>query len=374
MPAPVNVPLFASRGAIEPLIPKVAARMGEVLEGGAYVLGPEVKAFEEEFAAYLGAEHCVGVANGTDALTIALRALGVQPGDEVIVPAISFYATCEAVVNAGARPVFADVDPQTWCITAATVEPLIGPRTSAIVPVHLFGNPAPMDELLALARAHGSADRPIKVLEDAAQAAGAALGGVRAGALGDAATFSFYPSKNLGAFGDGGAILSNDAEVIENARQLRFHGSRDKKVHTAVGYNSRLDELQAAGLRVLLPELSAWTEARRSVATRYAELGLGDNLELPVETAGAESCFHLYMVSSPRRDELGAKLSELGVGNRVYYTPALHEQPGMAAFKPAEALAGADRFSQTCLALPMGQALSDAEIERVVECVATALG
>ena len=363
--------MFATRDAIEPLLPVVAARMSAVLESGAYILGPEVSAFEDEFAAFLGAGQCVGVANGTDALTIALRALGVQDGDEVIVPAISFYATCEAVVNAGARPVFADVDPQTWCMTAATVEPLIGPKTAALVPVHIFGNPAPIDDLLQMAR---SAAKPIKVLEDAAQAAGARLNGSSAGALADAATFSFYPSKNLGAFGDGGAVLSDDAEVIENARQLRFHGSRDKKVHTAVGYNSRLDELQAAALRILLPELPSWTESRRSVAARYLELGLGEHVELPVETDGAESCFHLYMISSPRRDELSAKLSELGIGNRVYYTPALHEQPGMAAFKPAQALPGADRFSQTCLALPMGQALSDAEVERVVECVATALG
>jgi dTDP-4-amino-4,6-dideoxygalactose transaminase len=371
LPDPLSVPLFATRDAIEPLLPEVATRMRSVLDSGRYVLGPEVSAFEAEFAEYLGAEHCVGVANGTDALTIALRALGVGPGAEVIVPAVSFYATAEAVVNAGARPVFADVDPETWCLTAATVEPLLNERTAALVPVHLFGNPAPVGELLELARSRGG--QRIRVLEDAAQAAGAKLNGDRAGALADAATFSFYPSKNLGGFGDGGAITTSDDEVAERARQLRFHGSTDKKVHTAVGYNSRLDELQAAALRVLLPHLDEWTAARRDVAGRYHELGLGDAVTPPVETPSAKSCFHLYVISTPRRDELAAKLSELGIGNRVYYTPALHEQPGMAEFKPADRLLGADAFCESCLALPMGQSLDDAGVEQVVESVTGAL-
>ena len=244
----MSVPLFATRPLLEPLLDEIAARQEAVLRSGRYILGPEVEGFEAEFAAYLGARHCVGVANGTDALTIALRALGVGSGDEVVVPALTFYATAEAVVNAGATPVFCDVDAATFDITAATVEPAISARTKAIVPVHLYGNPAPMAELRELAAAHD-----LRVLEDAAQAAGAKLDGTAAGALGDAATFSFFPSKNLGGFGDGGAIVTDDDEVAALARQLRFHGSGGTDLHTEVGYNSRLDEMQAAGLRVLLP-------------------------------------------------------------------------------------------------------------------------
>ena len=207
------VPLFATRPALEPLVPLIAERQRAVLESGRYILGPEVEAFEAEFAAFVGRRHCIGVANGTESLTIALRALGVRPGDEVVVPGVSFFATAGAVVNAGARPVFADIDSETHCMTAATVEPVLTERTRALVPVHLFGNPAPMDELTALARSRGLA-----VLEDAAQAAGAVYRGGRAGAHGDAASFSFYPGKNLGAVGDAGAILTDDDDVAETAR------------------------------------------------------------------------------------------------------------------------------------------------------------
>ena len=240
-PSVVAVPLFATRPALEPLVAEIAARQRAVLDSGRYILGPEVEAFESEFAAFIGRRHCIGVANGTDALTIALRALGVRPGDEVIVPGVSFFATAGAVVNAGATPVFADIDARTHCMTAATVEPLISGRTRALVPVHLFGNPAAMRELTELARAHG-----LFVLEDAAQAAGTSYEGRRAGALGDAACFSFYPGKNLGAVGDAGAILTDDDDVAQMARTLRAHGQADPWVHVEVGYNSRLDELQAA--------------------------------------------------------------------------------------------------------------------------------
>jgi dTDP-3-amino-3,4,6-trideoxy-alpha-D-glucose transaminase len=363
----VSVPLFATSDVIGRLLPEVRSRMNAVLESGKFILGPEVRAFEEEFADYLGVAECVGVANGTDALTIALRGLGVEPGDEVVVPAISFYATAEAVVNAGAQPVFADVDPETWCMTAATVEPVLSERTTALVPVHLFGNPAPIRELADLV-----ADRPgkpVRILEDAAQAAGATLDGKRAGSLGDAATFSFYPSKNLGAFGDGGAITTDDPEVAARCRQLRFHGSADKKVHNDVGYNSRLDELQAAALRVLLPHLDDWTASRREIADRYRELGLGNHVSLPVETEGAKSCFHLYIVSSDRRDELSSSLSESGIGNRVYYTPPMYLQPALKRFAGGVRHQGADSFAARCLALPMGQALSREQVAEVVGAV-----
>jgi dTDP-4-amino-4,6-dideoxygalactose transaminase len=364
----VSVPLFATRPLLEPLLDEVAACQAEVLRSGQYILGPEVEAFEAEFADFLGARHCVGVANGTDALTIALRALGIGHGDEVVVPALTFYATAEAVVNAGAVPVFCDVDPSTFDMTAATAEPAIGPRTKALLPVHLYGNPAPVAELRDLAAAHG-----LRLLEDAAQAAGAKLDGRMAGALGDAATFSFFPSKNLGGFGDGGAIATSDDEVAAMARTLRFHGSEDKVVHTEVGYNSRLDELQAAGLRVLLPHLADWTGSRRRVAAAYAENGLADAVELPVETAGGECCYHLYVVRCPERDRLAEQLAAAGVGARAYYSTPLHRQPAMREFAPRVPLPGVESAAAESLALPMGPALSDEQAAEVVEAARAAL-
>lgn len=361
------IPLFASRPQLDALIPAIAERQRAVLDSGAYILGPEVSGFEQEFGSYIGVSECIGVGNGTDAIAIALRALGVKPGDEVIVPALTFYATAEAVADIGARPVFCDVDPDTYCMTAATVEPLLSERTSALVPVHLFGNLAPMDELMALAADHG-----LVVMEDAAQAAGASLDGRKAGSIGHAATFSFYPGKNLGAVGDGGAITTSSAEVAELCRELRFHGSKDKVVHTRVGYNSRLDSLQAAALRVILPELGRFTEARREVASGYEELGLAEHVRLPARTRGAHHCFHLYVVTTPDRDGLRAALEESGVGSRGYYTIPMHLQPAMAEFA-AGPLPEAERIGRENLALPMGTALARPQVEAVVAAVAGAL-
>jgi dTDP-4-amino-4,6-dideoxygalactose transaminase len=364
MTAGASVPLFATREALQPLLEEVAARQRAVLESGRYILGPEVEAFEAELAAFVGVRHCVGVGSGTDALTISLRALGIGPGDEVVVPALTFYATAEAVVNAGATPVFCDVDPRTFAIDAARAEAAIGPRARALLPVHLFGNPAPMEELLELA-----ASRGLRVLEDAAQAAGARLAGRQAGSLGDASAFSFFPSKNLGGFGDGGAVLTDDDDVAAAARRLRLHGSTDKSLHTEVGYNSRLDEQQAAALRVLLPHLDDWTAARRRVAAAYADSGLGGQVELPVETVGGESCYHLYVVRSERRDRLAAGLAEAGIGTRAYYRIPLHRQPAMAPFAPPTSLPGAEAAAKETLALPMGPALSDSQVATVAEAV-----
>jgi dTDP-4-amino-4,6-dideoxygalactose transaminase len=361
----VSVPLFAIRPVLEPLLAEIGERQRGVLESGRYVLGPELEAFEAEFAAFLGARHCVGVASGTDALTIALRALGIGSGDEVVVPALTFFATAEAAVNAGATPVFCDVDPNTLTMSAATAEPAIGRRTKALLPVHLFGNPAPMAELRQLAE-----ERGLRLLEDAAQAAGARLGGSMAGALGDAAAFSFFPSKNLGGFGDGGAIATDDEAVAAAARRLRLHGSEDKQIHTEVGYNSRLDELQAAALRVLLPSLDGWTAARRRAAHAYASSGLGNLVGLPVETEGAEACYHLYVVRSPRRERLLTGLTEAGIGARAYYSTPLHRQPAMSAFAPPGSLPDAERMAAQSLALPMGPALGDDQVGEVVDAVA----
>jgi dTDP-4-amino-4,6-dideoxygalactose transaminase len=361
----MTVPLFATSTTLGALRGEIAKRMSRVLDSGRYIQGEEVLAFEAEFGACLGARHCVGMNSGTDALAIGLRALGIGPGDEVIVPAVSFAATAEAVIHAGARPVFADVEQLTWCISTRTVEPLIGKRTSAIVPVHLFGNPAPMGELCDLADAYG-----LRLLEDAAQAAGARLQGRMTGTLGDAAAFSFYPSKNLPAIGDAGALVTDDREVAEKARRLREHGQVNRgNIHSEVGCNSRLDELQAAALRVALPLLNTWTNARRNVAATYAETGLGQLVKLPAETPGAESCFYLYVIATGDRARLIETLQHAGVENRVYFTPILSQQPAFAGFRPDGPLPGAERYARETLAIPMGPDLTPNDVNDVVAAV-----
>ncbi len=357
------VPLFAT--SLEPYREQIAARLTEVAASGAYILGPEVEAFEQEFADYLGVRHCIGVANGTDALTIALRALGVEPGDDVVVPSFTFYATAEAVVTAGANPVFCDIDPETFCVTRATVEAAITDRTRAIVPVHLFGHVAPAHEL----RGFG-----VPVLEDAAQAAGARLAERRAGALADAATFSFFPSKNLGCLGDGGAIVTDDDEVAALARRLRFHGSEDKVTYTEVGYNSRLDAIQAAVLRLLLPELDGWNEARRRAAECYRRFGIDevDGLTAPASAKSVEHVYHLYVALHDRADQLVTALGEAGVQARGYYRRPTHRQPAMERWAGGVELPVTDEIARTHLALPMGTGLSESEVKQVVEALGDA--
>ena len=364
----MSVPLFANRPSLEPLLDEIAARQRAVLDSGKYILGPEVDAFESEFASWLGAEHCVGVGNGTDALAIGLRALGVGPGDEVVVPSLTFFATVEAVIAIGATPVFCDVDPDSWVMTVATTEPAISEKTKALLPVHIFGNPAPVGELMDLASTSGA-----RVLEDAAQAHGAELAGAKAGTLGDAATFSFFPSKNLGGFGDGGAVVTDDPEVEATARRLRFHGSEDKKTHTEAGYNSRLDEIQAASLRVLLPHLEEWTESRRAVAQAYGEAGLGDHVAIQAETEGGRSCWHLFVVRSPDRDALGERLTEVGIGARPYYEVPVYRQPAVERWAPKAPLPNVEEVCAEILALPMGTALDPAAPAAVADAVAEAL-
>jgi len=300
----------------------------------------------------------------TAALELAALLCDLKPGDEVIVPSFTFYATAEAAVNAGAVPVFCDVDPQTRNVTPATVRALIGEHTRAIIAVDLFGCPAPVPELRELG---------LPVLEDAAQAAGARLQGTRAGALGDAATFSFYPSKNLGALGDGGAIATDDEEVAELARALRFHGSKDKRSFQHVGYNSRLDEIQAAMLRVLLPHLDGWCEGRRAAARHYVAAGLQEHVEIPASPAGADPAWHLYVVCHPRADELAAGLSQHHVQARGYYRTPVHRQPAMAPFAQGLELPVTEELARTNLALPMGPALEENQAREVVQAIATFL-
>jgi dTDP-3-amino-3,4,6-trideoxy-alpha-D-glucose transaminase len=337
-----DVPLFAT--SLAPYHDRLSEALERVARSGRYILGPEVEAFEEEFARYLGVRHCVGVANGTDALTIALKALGVGPGDEVVMPSFTFYATAEAALVLGAEPAWCDIDPETFCVTRETVEAALSPRTKAIVPVHLFGNVAPAGELRELG---------VPVVEDAAQAAGASMNGAKAGALGDAATFSFFPSKNLPCLGDGGAIVTDDDALAERLRILRFHGSKDKVSFVDVGFNSRLDELQAAALRVLLPELDGWTRRRREAAAAYERLGLGEHVALPRVAAGAEHVYHLYVVRSER---------ELPIGRGYYRTP-VHRQPAIAS---SVELPGTEEAARTNRALPMGIDLTEDQVRQVV--------
>src|ERR687896_545320 len=341
-----EVPLYAA--SLGPYNHRLAEAIARVIPTRQFILGPEVEAFEREFADYLGVKHCVGVANGTDALTIALRALGVGPGDEVVMPSFTFYATAEAAIVTGAKPVFCDIDLDTFCVTAETVRAALTPRTKAIVPVHLFGNVAPVPELRELG---------LPVLEDAAQAAGAELGGTKAGALGDAATFSFFPSKNLPCLGDGGAVATDDDATAELARSLRFHGSRDKQTFTAVGYNSRLDEMQAAVLRVLLPELDGWNARRREAAATYARVGLGGGGALPPGTSGAKHVYHLYVVRAER----------LPIG-RGYYRVPVHRQPAIAVDAD---LPATEEAARTNHALPMGKDLTEEQIGEVVAACAS---
>jgi len=284
------IPLFDIHSGLASLRDRLIESAATTIDSGAFILGPEVAAFEDEFAAYLGAEHVVGVANGTDALTIALRAMGVGPGDDVVVPSFTFYASAESIPPTGARPVFCDVDPDTMMVTPETVRAALTPATKAVIAVHLFGNVAPVREIEALG---------VPVLEDAAQAAGSLGPDGRPGSLGTAATFSFFPSKNLGCLGDGGAIVTRDPEVAAMARALRFHGSHDQVTWEHVGYNSRLDALQAGFLRILLTQLDGWADGRRQAAARYERAGLGEHVALPVPTDESGPAWHLYVIRSP---------------------------------------------------------------------------
>jgi dTDP-3-amino-3,4,6-trideoxy-alpha-D-glucose transaminase len=354
----MGVALFDTSTPLRALRGELRAAIERVLDSERYILGPEVAAFEQEFAGYCGAAHAVGVANGTDAITIALRAMGVGPGDEVVVPSFTFYASAEAIPPTGARPVFCDIDPETYCVTAETVRAVLTPRTKAVIAVHLFGNVAPVTEIEALG---------VPVLEDAAQAAGSlASGGTRPGALGTAATFSFFPSKNLGAFGDGGMITTSDEAFAERARTLRFHGSRDKITYEQVGYNSRLDELQAAILRVQLPHLDGWADGRRQAGRYYEEAGLGELMTLPRPMEGASPAWHLYVVAHPEVERLESALKDAKVGHKAYYRTPVHRQVAMHEWGAGVELPATDEAARTHLAIPMSPVLTREQVDAVV--------
>ena len=357
------IPLFDTSTPLLGLRDELRAAVERVLDSGRFILGPEVSAFEREFAAYCGVQHAVGVANGTEAITIALRGMGVGPGDEVVVPSFTFYASAEAIPPTGARPVFCDIDPDTYCVTAATVRQALSPRTKAVIAVHLFGNLAPVAEIERLG---------VPVLEDAAQAAGSLGEAGRPGALGTAATFSFFPSKNLGAFGDGGMITTRDERIAERVRTLRFHGSHDKVSYEQVGYNSRLDELQAAILRVQLPHLDEMADGRRRAAAHYERVRLGELVKLPAPSPGSSPAWHLYVVADPEAERVREALNAAEIGARPYYRTPVHLQPPMREWAPGVRLPGTEQAAATHLAIPMSPVLTAEQAEQVVGTIAAA--
>jgi dTDP-4-amino-4,6-dideoxygalactose transaminase len=338
---------------------EIDAALRRVLGGGWYVLGPEVEAFEAEFAAYCGARYAVGVGSGTEALHLALWACNLQPGDEVVTVAHTAVPTINAISLTGARPVFVDVDPATRTMDPAAVAAAITPRTRALLPVHLYGHPADMAPLQALAREHGLA-----LIEDAAQAHGAEYRGTRAGRLGDLAAFSFYPTKNLGAYGDGGMVVTDDPALAERLRLLRNYGQTDRYHHQIEGLNSRLDELQAAVLRVKLRHLDAWTAARRERAARYA--ARLRNVAPPTEAPWAHHVYHLYVVTVPRREAVQAALAAAGIGTLVHYPIPAHLQPAYAHLGVARgSLPVTERLADEVLSLPLYPELAFEHIDEV---------
>ncbi|HET7445855.1 MAG TPA: DegT/DnrJ/EryC1/StrS family aminotransferase [Solirubrobacterales bacterium] len=363
------VPFMSLERHHAPIAQELRDAFDEVLGDGGFVLGREVDAFEQEFAAYCGVEHCVGVGSGTAALTLALLATGIGAGDEVIVPAHTFIATALAVVGAGATPVLCDVDEETGLLDAESAAAALSEYTAAVVPVHLYGQVCDMDAITAFADRHRLA-----VVEDAAQAHGASWRGRRAGSLGAAAGFSFYPSKNLGALGDGGAICTDDAEVAARARRLRNLGQERKGLHLEAGVNERLDGVQAAMLRVKLGRLDEWNAARRELAAVYR--GALDLAARPLaEDPRGECVYHLFPVRVRDRDGIRARLAEAGVGSGVHYWPALHRQPPFAELpnRAEISLANAEAWSEQEISLPIFPELSEQEVLSVAESLNDAI-
>jgi dTDP-4-amino-4,6-dideoxygalactose transaminase len=353
-----KIPLVDVKAQYAPLIEELRDRFDAVLDSGQFIKGPNYHAFEEEAAAYLGVRRTIAVANGTDALVIVLDAIGVGPGDEVICPAFTFYATAEAIAQRGATPVFADVDPATLNLDPVDVASRITERTKAVMPVHLFGRPAPVAELAELG---------VPIVEDAAQAFGAP--GI---ATSRASTFSFFPTKNLFCLGDGGLVAVNDEELGERVRMLAFHGSRDKKDFQLVGYNSRLDELQAAFLRLFLQHLDEWTRSRREAAARYEELGLGELVELPVDEPS--HVYHLFMCRSPERDAICTALADAGIEAATYYTTPTHLQPALRFLGwELGSLPETERAAQENFAIPLWPGIDRTTQEQIVDVVRSAV-
>jgi len=363
--APVRVPFFDLSAQTSELMDEIRPALERVLHSQRFILGEEVAAFEREIAAYIGVKHAIGVSSGTDALTIALSALGIGEGDEVITTPFTFFATTGAILRVGATPVFVDIEPNSFNLDVKRISTALTPRTRAILPVHLFGQAADMRALRAIA-----SENQLALIEDAAQALGATLEGERVGALGDMACFSFFPTKNLGAFGDGGLVTTNDEKLAELARSLRGHGFGAKHFSQRLGGNYRLDALQAAVLRVKLPYLERFNALRRKNARHYLDAGGNDAFQLPLELPGRTHVYHQFVVRGPDRDALAAHLSLRGIQTEHYYPHPIHLQPacarlgyGVGSFPEAEAAA------QQALALPIFPELEDWMLNAVAEAL-----
>ena len=365
----MQIPLVDLKAQYGTIKHEVQQALLQALESMELTLGPNVRAFEAEFAIHCGVEHAVGVSSGTDALYLALRACGVGPGDEVITVANTFVATVEAIVLLGATPVFVDIDPDTYTMDPARLRGAIGPRTRAIVPVHLYGQMADMDSVMAIARRYG-----LTVVEDACQAHGAELRGRRAGSIGDAATFSFYLSKNLGAYGEAGAVTTNSRSVADCVRRLRDHGSTRKYEHDEMGVNARMDELQAAVLRVKLHHLDEWNARRRAVAARYAELLATTDVDLPITRPAAQHVFHLYVVRVVERERVRQLLADRGIATGIHYPTPIHQQPAALGLgRVAGDLRVTEAFADQILSLPMYAELADEQVQYVADSLRAAL-
>ena len=362
----MNIPLVDLRAQYAPLKGEILERIANVLDGMNLFLGANVQAFEQEFAAFCGSRYGIGVGDGTAALQLILRAMGIGPGDEVITVAHTFIATGEAIALVGATPVFVDIDPSTYLMDVSQVEAKITPRTKAILPVHLYGQTVDMDPLLAIAKRHG-----LKVIEDACQAHGAEYRGRRAGSLGDAAAFSFYFSKNLGAYGEGGFVTTNDEALAPRLRMLRDHGSERRYYHDLIGINGRLDEIQAAVLRAKLPHLAEWNILRRRHAQRYSELLKGTPVTTPQEAPGNLPVYHLYVIRAPQRDALQAWLKQQGIGTGIHYPVPIHLQTAFShlGYRPAD-LPVTEQIVGEILSLPMYPELTDEQITYTTDAIA----
>jgi dTDP-4-amino-4,6-dideoxygalactose transaminase len=365
----MKVPLLDLQAQYRPLRDELLAAMTRVADSQRFIMGPEIDALEAELSALLGIEHAVTVSSGTDALLLALMALDIKAGDEVITPTYSFFATAGAVARLGARPVLVDIDPVTFNIDPAAVERAITPRTRAIMPVHLFGQSADLDEILALAGKAG-----VPVIEDAAQAIGSTYKSRPVGGIGALGCFSFFPSKNLGAFGDAGLLTTTDAKLAKRARLLRTHGMEPKYYHHLIGANFRMDSLQAAILRVKAPHLAGWTEGRRANAARYRQMfqdaGVGPDITLPKEPTDRRHIYNQFVIRTPARDALKRHLDEAGIGNEIYYPVPFHLQPCFAYLGHQRGdFPQAERAANESLAIPVYGELSASQQQHVVETI-----
>ena len=361
----MSIPLVDLKTQFQGIREDVMSNLQQVLEQANFILGEEVDLFEDKFAAYCGTDYCVGVSSGTDALHLALQAFDIGPSDEVITAANTFIATAMAISHAGATPVFVDVSPLDYNIDVDLIERAITPRTRAIIPVHLFGQPADMDAILSIARRH-----ELVVIEDAAQAHGAKYRGSPAGSMGDVGCFSFYPGKNLGAYGDGGAVVTNNREAAERLRLLRHYGQAVKNQHSIVGYNSRLDTLQAAVLLAKLHHLDQWNDSRRATAQSYCSLLIEGGLVLPCEVDQREHVYHLFVIQHPKRDELMSHLQQRQIFCGIHYpTPVPHTPPYRTARTVPEGVPVSTALSQRILSLPIYPELTPAQVNHVVESI-----